>query len=701
MLCGGKMFSWITAAAAVLIGAGAQQVSAFASPISQIVADTSQVPAFVSSVSPTHRSPTALHLADIPLPFFASVTEGNGNSPAGDTSGASATITTRLPLGTLFDGRDYIFNAATNVRGYEWDTKLVEELFFDLADFAIGDDSPNKHRGDYELSQVVLVPTGDWDRATFGLGARYDVQDGQQRLVTLCLLFAAMRESFRGSKDIAGVIETIEELTSMLNPPKVRKAPVLRIELRKRENEMLQRILAPDLIDDKLNIPLPDTEEWNELSPTNQRILSNYNTLAFRVSELSVEDRLGFLDYIIEHVYLLCCVPETATIARNIVMGQGKGMNTEPIDDFKGLVCFRYTSDEKDMYDTFDHWDTLAATPDAELQSVGRDTVAAACILRASAKLRIKIRKNDEALSLENWLRKDLIANGYEGKEFYKNNVEPASRALDIYRDGSFDSFQFVANSGKEDFELINTIKMRLSFLRSLTSGIAATKEAEILLLDLLLRAEGDGSKALALDELDLCLASVETIAIWMAISRPSPLIRNKRVFDILDIIDSGVLLDDMSDQVISDEEKGQLREDLSQFAFGASPAGKKLAISLLQRLNSHLLADASDQTNEILLHNHVEHILPTNTYRKYWMEQWPDEEMKTMWTHRLGNLALMSRKSTAKESNNVFSEKKERYKNESAPLTKHVAEIDKWNKFALSEIHHKTVDLAGDIFGL
>ena len=675
----------IAAVSAVLIiSTGAQHVSAFASPASH-----------------AQRCSSALHLADIPLPFFASVQQESSNTPAGDASGTSATITTRLPLGTLFDGRDYIFNAATNVRGYEWDTKLVEELFFDLADFAIGDDSPNKHRGDYELSQVVLVPTGDWDRATFGLGARYDVQDGQQRLVTLCLLFAAMRESFRGSEDVSGVTETIEELTSMLNPPKVRKAPVLRIELRKRENEMLQRILAPDLINNELNIPSPDSEEWNELSPTNQRILSNYNTLAERVSELSVEDRLEFLDYIIEHVYLLCCVPETATIARNIVMGQGKGMNTEPIDDFKGLVCFRYTSDEKDMYDTFDKWDTLASTPDAELGSVGRDTVAAACLLRASAALQTKIRKNDEALSLENWLRKDLIANGYEGKEFYNNNVEPASRALDIYRDGSFDSFQFVANSGKEDVELIKTIKTRLSFLRSLTMGIAATKEAEILVLDLLLRAEGDGTKALALDEFDLCLASVETLAIWMAISRPSPMVRNKRVFDVLDIINSGVLLDDMSENIITDEEKAQLKEDLSQFAFGASPAGKKLAISLLQRLNAHLLADSGKESSELLSQNHVEHILPTNTYRKYWMEQWPDEEIKTLWTHRLGNLALMSRKSTAKESNNVFGEKKERYKKESAPLTKQVAEIDTWNKFALSENHHKIVGLVGDIWGI
>lgn len=276
--------------------------------------------------------------SDMPLPFFASITE---QSTTSEVVG-STTVTTRLPLGTLFDSRDYIFNAATNVRGYEWTLKETDELFDDLSDVSIGEESPNKHRGDYELSQIVLVPM-EWDRSTYGLGARYDVHDGQQRLVTLCLLFAALRESFRNEK-APGVDETIEELTSMLNPPKVRKAPVLRIELRKRDNEMLQRILSPDLVDDDegnrmLNIPPP--EDWKSLSLTNERILTNFNRLASRVSELTTEQRLSFLDYLIEHVYLLCCVPETATIARNIVMAQGKGMNTEPIDDFKGLVCFR------------------------------------------------------------------------------------------------------------------------------------------------------------------------------------------------------------------------------------------------------------------------------------------------------------------------------------------------------------------------
>ena len=353
------------------------------------------------------------------------------------------------------------------------------------------------------------------------------------------------------------------------------------------------------------------------------------------------------------------------------------------------------------MYNTFDKWDILAAQPDTDMGSVGRETVAAACLLRASAALQMKIRKNDEALALETWLRQELIQNGYEGKEFFTSHVDPASKVLRAYRDGAFDSFDFTSRGGKADAMLSKSITRRLSFLRTLTSSVSSAKEAEILILDLLLKAEGDGKKALALDELNLCLASVESCAIWMAVMRPSPVQRHKRAFDILNIVNSGVLLDGMAEVVISEDEKKALRDEILHYDLGASPAGKKLAIALLQRINVQLLAEDDKDESVVSPCNHIEHVLPTNTYRKYWSEQWPDEEITNSWTHRLGNLVLMSKKSTAKESNNVFGEKKERYGKEAAPLTQHVSEIDTWNKYAVSANHDKLVGLIGSIWQL
>lgn len=102
-------------------------------------------------------------------------------------------------------------------------------------------------------------------------------------------------------------------------------------------------------------IETPPTSTWSKLTPkqkshlltplsnANSRIYHNFVHLTKRISLLTTRERLRLLDYIVERVYLLVCIPETSRIARNIVMSQGrKGMDNEAVDDFKGLVCFRY-----------------------------------------------------------------------------------------------------------------------------------------------------------------------------------------------------------------------------------------------------------------------------------------------------------------------------------------------------------------------
>ena len=185
---------------------------------------------------------------------------------------------------------------------------------------------------DYELSQIVLVPM-DWDREKYGLGNRYDVFDGQQRLVSLCLIFSALRESFRNEE---GLEETITELSNMLKPPKVRKAEIVRIDLHKRDNEILSLILNHDT--SKLEM----LHDLKMLTRANRRILENHKRFVSRIGELSVDERIKLLDFMVENVYMLVCIPESQAIARNLVTAQGKGMDNEPIDDFKGLLCFRY-----------------------------------------------------------------------------------------------------------------------------------------------------------------------------------------------------------------------------------------------------------------------------------------------------------------------------------------------------------------------
>ena len=150
---------------------------------------------------------------------------------------------------------------------------------------------------------------------------------------------------------------------------------MVRIELHKRDNEVLNHILKGDY--EQVAQIRESKAKLSKLTKPNQQILSNFETLESRLQFLDKSELLGLLDFIIEKVYLLVCVPESPVIARNIVMSQGKGKDNEVIDDFKGLVCFRYTQqDEKAMYKTFDGWDDLSSSAiDLENGIVGRKTV--------------------------------------------------------------------------------------------------------------------------------------------------------------------------------------------------------------------------------------------------------------------------------------------------------------------------------------
>ncbi|KAL7528492.1 hypothetical protein ACHAXR_005631 [Thalassiosira sp. AJA248-18] len=786
--------------------------------------------AFTSATTSTPTTKTsppssALALSDntnpsSSLPFFAAPTYSSSadaqqqqppaaaaSAVAASSTPQSATVTLRLPLGTLFDGRDYIFVTESNVRGYEWTTKETDILMDDLMDAALGNlggkltaaassdgggsdissdgtkpTPPPAIITDYELSQIVLVPTSDWDSNLLGLGNRYDVYDGQQRLVTLNLLLAGLRDSFQreaeelnsgknkkggasGGKRAVALAATAIEISGMLTPTKVRKEDVKRITLRKRDNVLLEKILVGGNNNDDDgsmdgNIGDGSGEEKQQqqhqsslispsdytklspkgrstllspLSPANARIYNNFVHLSNRLSLLTTRERLRLLDYIVERVYLLVCIPETSRIARNIVMSQGrKGMDNESVDDFKGLVCFRYTLEEEDMYQTFDMWDDLAAEPSfsslssslsssdgsdpagnsSTIQSVGRDIISSTCLLRASASLRTKIRSRggDEVYEWERWLRQELWLKNqrlsqqqaaqqsdsasvesaiqpWQGKQFFVQEIKPASLALYKFRTGQWDEFAFLSKTGKQNItkKQRDAIVSRLNFLRDITMGVTSTKEAEIVILELLLRAEDTENGGSMLSRyLDEILPLIETWTLWMALARPSPMQRHARVFALLDAMDDfdSVGSSGLASSSGDGELAKSLRECMDQYEFGATAGGKRLAAAILQRMNAHLMLEEKksipDGVNDAATVDLIQH-------------HWPNEEDREEWANRIGNLALVSstpRRSSrgAKKTDSSWESKRKRYKKERWLLTKQLAELDQWDAGAVKD---------------
>lgn len=390
------------------------------------------------------------------------------------------------------------------------------------------------------------------------------------------------------------------------------------------------------------------------------------------------------------------------------------------------------------MYLTFDRWDSLAAEPsiatlgDNSLQSaeqtitpVGRDIIAAACLLRSSAALRTKIRSGggDEVYEWERWLRHVLwlqnqelaegqptkgggsIQTSWQGKDFFSQEIEPASLALYRFRTGHWDEFNFLAAKSKmgDDQNRNARVRVNLNFLKDIIASAGSAKESEILVLELLIRAEehaAAGDDALLSRYLDDFLPLIERWSLWMALSRPSPMQRHARVFSLLDAmadVDSVASFEHSSGY----DDMETLKECMNNYKFGATASGKRLAAAILNRMNAHLMMkDGTEVPDD--QESAVDAILPEKLPKgSDWDQHWTEEQHEE-WIHCLGNLVLISKNSARggkrggkKDVDSTSWEAKLKvYKKETWPLTHELNDLSMWSVDAVSDRQKLLVSL-------
>jgi hypothetical protein len=86
----------------------------------------------------------------------------------------------------------------------------------------------------------------------------------------------------------------------------------------------------------------------------------------------------------------------------------------------------------------------------------------------------------------------------------------------------------------------------------------------------------------------------------------------------------------------------------------------KKIRLFVLLRLDSELSKGQARYNFSIIT---VEHVLPQDPEAdSIWMKWFPTEELREIYTHRLGNLALLSRPKNSQAQNYDFEVKKQRY---------------------------------------
>lgn len=144
-----------------------------------------------------------------------------------------------------------------------------------------------------------------------------------------------------------------------------------------------------------------------------------------------------------------------------------------------------------------------------------------------------------------------------------------------------------------------------------------------------------------------------------------------------------------------------ELGQAIAKFDANLKPL-PKFAKHLLLRLNVEMCTDQiapyfpSDLT--------IEHILPQNP-KGVWLETFPNAAERSAWTHRMGNLALLTHSINARAKNHPFEQKKSAiFGTENGnvfAITAHLAALKTWDMASLKSRHQKLLNLTKSLLNV
>ncbi len=149
----------------------------------------------------------------------------------------------------------------------------------------------------------------------------------------------------------------------------------------------------------------------------------------------------------------------------------------------------------------------------------------------------------------------------------------------------------------------------------------------------------------------------------------------------------------------LSDTERRVAREVLD----GPIGSKERARLPTLLRVDEHLSDGAIDYAG---VDATVEHVLPRNPeFGSAWLALWPNEAERKKWLHRLGNLALLSRRRNNSAANYAFERKKREYIGRGGvtpfAITAQVLNEATWTPEVVKARHQKLLDAAFALWDL
>jgi uncharacterized protein with ParB-like and HNH nuclease domain len=575
-------------------------------------------------------------------------------------------------LTDLYD--DYHYKIPKFQRPFSWTEENFVDLIDDLTDaYDVGLDSHGPLLNDdgelqkqtlnayepYFLGSIIL-------NAGNGSGERYDIIDGQQRLTSLAILIAVLRDFVADDARANSLGELIYEESDPIKG----KSETVRLKTRERDREFFDQHILPKGTTD--SAPAPETGE----TEPEQNILQAIETFRDGLAEWQDEEGgdLGdFATYLTLRVVMVRISTNSLSSAFrlfNVTNARGIPLNNADLLKSENLSHIEDEDTRKQYQRT---WEDME-------EEVGNEGLER--FIGFMRHLIVK-EKSQKAIYDEFKNRVFTENNLFRGAKF----VDDLKRVFDIHRHRVYNA-ELESSSEAERVYYHNLVSLMRDFYPS--------DEWIVALISFDAKFDDESALLTFVERLERRL-TVD----WLTGSANTG--RYSRVYTLLHEIEKAETTDEVLTLPVLNEhieQKSDAFEDALNLTNFYRKGNYQWPKYILMRINGERFDNRNvkvEYGNNVT----IEHILPQTPTNEYWVRRFEEEHWRDKWTDRLGNLVPLDGRKNYKVGNEPFPTKYEEYfaKKSDFPLVNELEEYNEWSPDHLRKRHERLKEEAKEIW--
>ncbi len=509
-------------------------------------------------------------------------------------------------VGELFSER-FAFAVPPYQRQYVWKPEHAEELLDDLLQSLGEGNLPVEHMDPYFLGSIVLIRQ---DRQEF------EIVDGQQRLVTLTILLAVLRELIPAAYR--------ESITNRLLEPAdpLRNIPArYRLRLKAHDADFFRVYIQSEGGIRRLR-----DQPHDDPSEGQRNMIANAMAYLKSLENLPEERCLRLAQFVMQRCLLVVIsTPALESAYRVFTVMNDRGVDLTPADILKAEIIGPIPSHERDDYTA--RWERV------------EETLGSGGLSELLSHIRTIYASGVKADNLDTF-RKQIMAHFGDSRRLIDDALVPYGSAYAIILHQTYEHTDINA-------ELACEVNDKLRWLAQVGNHDWVPPA-----LVYLKRYHDQPARLLSF------LTALERLAASFAICQQYAHRRQPRYSRVLGAIERGANLADAASPIqLTQAEREATLLALDGDLYLMPPTPRNYVLKRLDRF----LADgaATYDTRKFT----VEHVLPRNPKPgSEWTQWFPTPQLRAKWVHRLGNLVLLTRDKNSDASNYDFARKKKTY---------------------------------------